>query len=264
MRSHDDRGLEQVAAVLREDLARARLAHLVAGAADALQAARDRARRLDEHDEIDRAHVDAELEAARRDDAAQAAGLEVGLDLQALLARQRAVVRAHELFAGELVEVRREPLGGAARVAEHDRGAVREDQLEHARVHVRPDALVGLGRVEAERVGGRARRLRVRAGLGHVVDRDDHLDVELLARAGVDDGDRARRRRRSGRRGSARSRRAGAAWPRGRCVAAARRRSRRGARATARGARRAWWARARGSRRRSRSRRCAGSRAPAT
>ena len=34
----DDRGLEQVAAVLGEDRAPARLAHLVAGAADALQA----------------------------------------------------------------------------------------------------------------------------------------------------------------------------------------------------------------------------------
>ena len=76
----------RVAAELREDLARARLADLVAGATDALEAPRDRARRLDQHDEIDRAHVDAELEAARRDDAAQAAALEVGLDLQPLLA----------------------------------------------------------------------------------------------------------------------------------------------------------------------------------
>ena len=86
MRSTTIGGLEQVAAVLREDLARARLAHLVAGPADALQAPRHRARRLDEHHEIDRAHVDAELEAARRDDAAQAARLEIGLDLEALLA----------------------------------------------------------------------------------------------------------------------------------------------------------------------------------
>ena len=33
---------------------------------------------------------------------------------------ERSVVRAHELLARELVEVRGEPLGGAARVAEHD------------------------------------------------------------------------------------------------------------------------------------------------
>ena len=43
-------------------LPRARLADLVAGAADALEPAADRARRLDQHDEVDRAHVDAELE----------------------------------------------------------------------------------------------------------------------------------------------------------------------------------------------------------
>ena len=71
--AHHDRGFEQVAAVLREDLARARLADLVAGAPDALDAARHRARRLDEHDEVDGAHVDAELEARRGDDAAAAA-----------------------------------------------------------------------------------------------------------------------------------------------------------------------------------------------
>ena len=65
---HDDRGFEQVAAVLREDLARARLAHLVPGAADALEPAGHRTRRLDQHHEVDRAHVDAELEAAGGDD----------------------------------------------------------------------------------------------------------------------------------------------------------------------------------------------------
>ena len=49
----------------------ARLADGVPGAADALQAAAHRTWRLDLDDEIDRAHVDAELEAASGDDAAQ-------------------------------------------------------------------------------------------------------------------------------------------------------------------------------------------------
>ena len=45
-----------------------RRADLVAGPADPLEAAGDRRRALDLDDEVDRAHVDAELEAARRDD----------------------------------------------------------------------------------------------------------------------------------------------------------------------------------------------------
>ena len=69
----DDGGLDEVAAVLGEELAPARLADLVAGPADALQAGGDRAGRLDLDDEVDRAHVDAELE-ARRGDEALAAG----------------------------------------------------------------------------------------------------------------------------------------------------------------------------------------------
>ena len=60
----DDGGLEEVAAVLGEDHALARLADLVPGAADALEAARDGGGALDLDHEVDGAHVDAELEAA--------------------------------------------------------------------------------------------------------------------------------------------------------------------------------------------------------
>src|SRR5437016_3968000 len=59
----------------------------VAGAPDALHAARDRRRRLDLDDEIDGAHVDAELERAGRDEGRQASGLEVVFDPKALLPR---------------------------------------------------------------------------------------------------------------------------------------------------------------------------------
>ena len=67
----------------------------------------------------------------------------------------------------------------------------------------------------------------------HVLDGDDHLDLEGLADAGVDDGDRPRHppggrpgRPRGAsstggsRPGSGRSRRAGAGWPTGRCAGA--------------------------------------------
>src|SRR5690606_30637869 len=72
----DDRRLEQVAAMLREDAADARLADAVTGTADALEPPRHRTRRLHENDEIDRAHVDAELERAGGDDGGERTRLE--------------------------------------------------------------------------------------------------------------------------------------------------------------------------------------------
>ena len=164
----------------------------MSGAADALQAARDRTGRLDEHDEVDGAHVDAELEAGGGDDRLEPTVFQLGLHLHALFARERAVVRAHELLAREVVEMRGQPFGGAPRVAEDDRGAVRADQFEDAWVHVGPDARVRFRHVEPERVRRCVSGRTVRAGFGHVVDGDDDFDVERLARAGVDDRDGAR------------------------------------------------------------------------
>ena len=84
-----------------EDAARD-LADLVPGAPDALQAAGDRRRRGHLHDEVDGAHVDAELEAGGGHDAAQPAGLEVVLDERALLLADRAVVGPGEHRLGTL------------------------------------------------------------------------------------------------------------------------------------------------------------------
>src|SRR5918995_1560232 len=62
-------------------------APLVTGPADALQARRDARRGLDLDDQVDRAHVDAQLEAGGGDHGGQLAGLERLLDVLALLAR---------------------------------------------------------------------------------------------------------------------------------------------------------------------------------
>ena len=93
---HDDGGLDQVAAELREQHPARHGAHLVAGPADPLQTAAHARRRLHLDDEVDRAHVDAELQAARRDDRGQQAALERVLDLGPLLLADRAVVGAGE------------------------------------------------------------------------------------------------------------------------------------------------------------------------
>jgi hypothetical protein len=88
----DHRALEQVGAELGEDPALARLPDVVAGAADPLQAGGHRLWRLHLQDQVDGAHVDAQLERARGHEARQLAGLELLLDDEALLAREGAVM----------------------------------------------------------------------------------------------------------------------------------------------------------------------------
>ena len=180
-----DRHLEQVAPVLGDELADAGRPHLVSGPADPLEPAGDGRRRFHLHHEVDRTHVDPELERRRRDDASEPPVLERILDLQALLARDRPVMRPHEVLVRELVQPRRQPFGAPPVVDEHDRGAVRADQIEQHRVDGRPDrGVIGL-------IG----ELRVRcldrpdAEIGHVVDGNDDLQGERLAAARVDHGD---------------------------------------------------------------------------
>ncbi len=101
----------------------------MAGAADALQERRDRARRADLADEVDRADVDAELERSGRDERLEVARLQPLLDAQAALARQRAVVARDHVLAEPQREVVRDALGQRARVHEDQRRAVAGDQL---------------------------------------------------------------------------------------------------------------------------------------
>ena len=147
-RARDDGGLEEVGAELREDAPLRHRAELVARAPDPLQAPGHRLRRLDLDHEVDRAHVDAELEARRRDEARDATRLQILFDDLSLLARQRAVVGAGDLAQGlvgvaalvrELVQAQREPLGESPVVHEHDRRGVLFDEAEDLGVDRRPD-----------------------------------------------------------------------------------------------------------------------------
>ena len=204
--------------MLGEQHAPAHLADLVAGATDALEGAGDAGRRLDLDDEVDRAHVDAELEAAGRDDAGEATALEVVLDDRPLLLGHRAVVGLgddglgaaalaglrHHLggrpaclrrsfrvglegrvlltgggsLGGDLVEAGGEPLGEPARVGEDDRGAVLLDEVDDVLLHVGPDA---------RRPAGVAGLLVVLLGHGHVLDGHDDAQVPLLGAGRGDD-----------------------------------------------------------------------------
>ncbi len=174
---------DEVGAVLGEDDAVRGSADLVAGAADALHAAGDRGRRFDLDDEVDGAHVDAELERGGGDEGADLAGLEQLLDLGALGGGERAVVGAGDGLAGEIVEGAGEALGDAAGVDEDEGRGALADELEQARVDGLPDG--GL-------LGALRRRSAVSVictELGHVLDGDLDPEVEELAGARVDDGD---------------------------------------------------------------------------
>ena len=182
------------AAELREDPTLRDRVQVVPGATDALQPSRDRLRALDLDDEVDRAHVDAELERRRRDEARDLPRLQELLDDEPLLPRERPVVRARELLLGELVDPEREPLGEPPVVDEDDRRAVRADELEDRRVDRRPDRAARPLDADAHLDAVRERRhgeLGGRAELAHVLDGDDDLEVELLADARVDELDLA-------------------------------------------------------------------------
>ena len=173
-----------------EDTAR-RFVHVVPGPPDPLDPARHRERRADLDHQVDGAHVDPQLQRAGRHDPRQATLLERLLDDETLLAGHRAVVGAHQLLAGELVEAVGKPFGEPAAVDEDDRAPVGPDQLEDPWLDRRPDARppLWLGSGPAGRRLGCDRL----AGAAHLLDRHDHLELQGLAHPGIDDGDRARR-----------------------------------------------------------------------
>ena len=179
---HDGR-LDQVAAVLREDLADAALANGVAGATDALHARGDRRRCLDLDHQVDGAHVDPQLEARRGDQRRQLALLELLLDLESLLPGDGAVMGADQLLLRKLVQPRRQPLGQAPGVHEDQGGPMRPDQLQQPRMDGGPDGVPRLG--AGGRTAGRLVDVHDVSHARHVVDRHDDLEVQLLACAGV-------------------------------------------------------------------------------
>ena len=233
----------------------------MAGAADPLQPPRDRLRALDLDHEVDGAHVDPELERRGRDEAGDPAALQQLLDLDALLARERAVVGAREVAAGELVQPQREPLGEAAVVDEDDRRAVRLDEAKDLGVDRGPDRLArsldarGPSRRRRRGPGSRARPSRPARACPRPGRRPGGRAPCACPRRRAGSGDRPRR--------TCRSPRAAAGSPRARSAAAAPRRGARAARRRARGGRRASCRRRRAPRRGSASRRSAAARAPA-
>ena len=104
----------------------------VVGAADALDQPLDVLGRADLHDEVDVAPVDAEIEAAGRDDGAKLARDHGRLDAEPGLARERAVVERDGEALGVLGPERlEEELGLGAGVDEDEGGGGAADEVHH-------------------------------------------------------------------------------------------------------------------------------------
>ena len=123
------------------------------------------------------------------DDVATSAGsvaaLQQVLDLDALLARDRPVVRPDERLAGQLVQRAGQPLREPPAVHEDQRRAVRANQLQKTRVNRRPD---GWPRV-ADRDGPAGDFVRGCQPC-HILDRHLNAERQRLLLAGIDDGHR--------------------------------------------------------------------------
>ena len=141
------------------------------GPAHALNARGNAGRCFDLQHQVDRPHVDAELEGRGGDKTAQATCLELVLDEKALLACDRSVVRANQL-----VDTRCDALGQPPRVDEDDCRAVPANELEQARIDRRPDAVHAPGAV-----------LVLSGQPGHVLHRDLDPHLHRFEPPGVDD-----------------------------------------------------------------------------
>ena len=157
------RRLEEVGPVLGEDPSLRDRIEVVSCPADPLESTRDGLRALHLDHEVDGAHVDAELQRRRGDEARDPARLQELLDDEPLLARERPVVRPRDVLARELVDPEREALGESPVVDEDDGRPVLTDELEDRRVDRRPDgAARPLDAHFRRNVGIRGRRIRRR------------------------------------------------------------------------------------------------------
>ena len=137
----EERGaLDELVARQREQTSLRGAGAAVVGPADALEEGGDAARRADLAHELHRADVDPELERRGRDERAQVAGAQPGLDPVATLLRQAAVVRGDHAVAQALAELVCEPFREPAGVHEHERGVVLADEVGDAVDARRPSA----------------------------------------------------------------------------------------------------------------------------
>ncbi len=179
--SGEHRRLLEVVVVETDHRPMDRLLLAVAAAADPLDETTYLVRRAQLDHVIDLADVDAELERARRDQAAQSSFPEGDLRLLAHLPRERSVVNGHREVRREAMEPRRDPFRGGPRVHEDERRAMTPDlllQLAEDRHEVRVGPQLG------DDFGRKGIPVDPRS-LGLQFDRPAHRRGPDLDRAGV-------------------------------------------------------------------------------
>ncbi len=127
----------------REDATLGNRAAPMAGAADALQGDGNRARRANLANQIHVADVDAQLQRRRRHEHTHFAGFQLAFRSQTQLAREAAVMRRHGLFPQALGQMVRHALGKPARIDEHQRGTMLQDERGDAIVNLAPHLVGG-------------------------------------------------------------------------------------------------------------------------
>ena len=101
-------------------------------AADALEQSRDRTRRAQLANEIDRTDVDAEFERRGRDEGFEFAAFQSIFGVEAEFGGETSVMRRDLVGAKKFAQMMRHALGHAARVHEHERRAVFLNQFGEA------------------------------------------------------------------------------------------------------------------------------------
>ena len=110
----------------------------MSGPANALQEGVDGARGSDLAHQIHIADVDAQLQGSRGHQHLQLAALQALLGVQAALLGQAAVMRGDMIFTDALGQMPRDTFDHPARIDEHQRGAMLQNQRRHPVVNLRP------------------------------------------------------------------------------------------------------------------------------
>jgi hypothetical protein len=113
--------------------------HVMAGAANALHSAGDRRRRFNLDHQIDRAHIDAQFQRRRGAERANLPRLQLLFNDRALRRGQRAMMRARDGLAGQLIQRAGQPLGHLAAVHKQNCRVARANDFEQARMNRIPD-----------------------------------------------------------------------------------------------------------------------------